>query len=864
MTIEEEIILWAKDRPAWQRAVLRRAALGMPFDTPYYDELARQLCDQADLEADAEFTIEIAQTGSPNERSVRVAAISDIRHVNALTPGVELTFETAGITVVYGDNGSGKSGFARLLKRATKARHEEEILSDVFTDDASSRPRAKLSLLVGDGRHEVAVPDQLSDEAARVHFYDSACGAVYVTDDLEFPYRPAAFRWMDQLVATCDAVRARIDSRLAASATALGGIPTPPDSAQNSDIGHFLVTLSAESAIDRLDELLAKYDTSSAAIENTTAEENRLRSLDPTQERHRLGRNAAKLGRVAEHLDQLSKALGFDALAQIESARVRQRDLVEARAINARSLSSAPLTGTGSSAWRELWASARRFSEKHAYPSIAFPASGDGCCCVLCQQQLNEHARSRFTTFEKFVNDDIVVRAKEAERNFKDLVAQVAAAEAAPSWLQSELDDLAVSHALLSERVRGVLAAYGEVQRDALAFANGDSDALPNAPSLTALADEIAGAVAKSLGDAECLSDPAAIQKMIRTAASTRTTLEFVAQMKVARETIVREVERLKLRRKLETVNKDTSTRPISQKLSELSESGITQLVRDRFESEVGRLRLERVGISKTRVAKGSLLLKPQLVGVRQTAPVRRVFSEGERTVLGLAAFLTEVELDQSGSAVIFDDPVTSLDHVRRARVAARLAELAQSRQVVVFTHDVAFVADLKREAGAEGVSVAERAVSRSRTAERKPGTCAAVHPWKVKDVPARINELRQELDRMRKAVATWDDRQYGDAVAIWAGNLSETWERIFSQEIVGAVLAEGGLEVRPKMVKVLARFSDEDHREFDGSYSRISQWAKRHDKSAAVNYVDPDIAVLDEELCLVEKWFKRVKRYSA
>jgi hypothetical protein len=75
-------------------------------------------------------------------------------------------------------------------------------------------------------------------------------------------------------------------------------------------------------------------------------------------------------------------------------------------------------------------------------------------------------------------------------------------------------------------------------------------------------------------------------------------------------------------------------------------------------------------------------------------------------------------------------------------------------------------------------------------------------------------------------------------------------------------VLAEGGLEVRPLMVKVIARFSDEDHREFDASYSRASQWAKRHDKSAAINYVAPAVDTLDEELRLVESWFNRVKRY--
>ena len=64
-------------------------------------------------------------------------------------------------------------------------------------------------------------------------------------------------------------------------------------------------------------------------------------------------------------------------------------------------------------------------------------------------------------------------------------------------------------------------------------------------------------------------------------------------------------------------------------------------------------------------------------------------------------------------------------------------------------------------------------------------------------------------------------------------------------------------------MVKVMARFSDADHTEFESSYSRVSRWAKRHDKSALVNYVAPDVADLEIELGNVDTWFKRVRGYK-
>ena len=58
-------------------------------------------------------------------------------------------------------------------------------------------------------------------------------------------------------------------------------------------------------------------------------------------------------------------------------------------------------------------------------------------------------------------------------------------------------------------------------------------------------------------------------------------------------------------------------------------------------------------------------------------------------------------------------------------------------------------------------------------------------------------------------------------------------------------------------------RFSNDDEKEFQASYSRVSQWAKRHDKSVLVNYVAPEPQTLEKELDLVDSWFKRVRGYK-
>jgi hypothetical protein len=71
-----------------------------------------------------------------------------------------------------------------------------------------------------------------------------------------------------------------------------------------------------------------------------------------------------------------------------------------------------------------------------------------------------------------------------------------------------------------------------------------------------------------------------------------------------------------------------------------------------------------------------------------------------------------------------------------------------------------------------------------------------------------------------------------------------------------------GTQEVRPRMFRLLSKITESDDTDFQASYGRISQWARRHDKSLAVNYVAPTIEDMQKELEFVKGWLDRVKKY--
>ena len=333
------------------------------------------------------------------------------------------------------------------------------------------------------------------------------------------------------------------------------------------------------------------------------------------------------------------------------------------------------------------------------------PAPVEDERCVLCQQPIEEDAQSRQSAFETFVKgaarkaaEDAARRLEDCRRDLADAQMPVGDIRRLVTLLKTECDRpgeaLAVRHAALTAawRLRALLSGKAEPAAQA---------PVP-AEDLEALRRDTADRARALSGDADSEERQALVSE--HKGLKDRVALAGIAGD--VRAEIERQIEIAGLKKAERTCGTGIK-RLITTKNKELSEKLVTDLLRGRFAREVYKLRIGSMPIElrKVRDRYVQSFFKVALVD-KPDEPIGEILSEGEHRCVALAAFLAELVTSRDYSGIVFDDPMSSLDHKYRRRVAKRLVEEAAHRQVIVFTHDLTFLFDLQREAAAQGQSV--------------------------------------------------------------------------------------------------------------------------------------------------------------
>ena len=289
------------------------------------------------------------------------------------------------------------------------------------------------------------------------------------------------------------------------------------------------------------------------------------------------------------------------------------------------------------------------------------------------------------------------------------------------------------------------------------------------------------------------------------------------------RNAIDHEVERLKLLRTIQKAKEWTNTTTLSRKKGELAEKLITEEFVNRFNAELNALGASQVNVElvKTSVSKGRVLHKLQLRRAAENN-LTDILSDGERRVVSIAAFLADVNRNNSPTPLIFDDPISSLDQSYEEAIVLRLIELSKHKQIIVFTHRLSLLGSIR--SFAKKMSIKHDVVS-IRIADWGTGEPAPI-PLSQCNIKSALNTLiNEQIHSARQASNNGEFDRFDSTLKSICSDFRILLERSIEIDLLCGVVQRYQRPVNSLQVMELAKLNKSDCILLDSLMTKYSQY---------------------------------------
>lgn len=849
MATIDDIIVWVSSLPAWQGDAVRRLlAMGdQPLNAQDYSEILALAKTDLKIAAPPDNLKPVLPvagnfSGVPTTAvAVKLLSIDGVRNVNIIKDGASQPFAESGVTVVYGDNGAGKSGYSRILKLACQARDKDErILSNVFVKAPAGAPTAILKIKQDDKPKDVVWTQGVPADPVltNITVFDGRCARVITDDRNQINYLPYGCDVFQKLAEIVQRVKADLETEIT--------VITP---IQDSAI------VAGTASAKFLESLLetTKEEVIQAATDWTSQDELQLitqeelaRTSDSTKATQEVARLDKVKGRINDAASVVIRLITTctdltNEAIQKALSEVNAAQLAHAVAVAERQTPET-LPGVASTdQWEILYKAAKKYSEEIAYPGQSFPKTDDAVC-VFCQQPLGEEAVARFARFKKFMEDatnTVLVAKRNALKLLREKIEVVTPLTAAP--LDSICDDLGSLDVKVANDLRTYHTAIATRKSAALVLLREGEDPqrsalLPPWPvSVEGALRSVVKTLTQKAADITNAAKPEEYKKLIASITELKSRKALNAR-KVDIYAFVAKIRRnADLRRAADTL----STYEITRQGTVVIKKNLTPELIGAFKTELIALGANRLSISvKPCGDAGETTHEILLEGANTPGRVRisQILSEGEARVIAIAGFLAELQLAPHVNAIVLDDPVSSLDHIFTGKIAERLAREGLKRQVIIFTHNIAFLMELEDA----GMALAKAGTPVSVTVHtlRRDGKSAGITtngvPWHAMKVSRRAQYLEESVHKI-KQYYQGDMVEYNKEAAYVYGLLREAWESCIEEDLFDKVVCRYRNSVQTLRLNGVA-IEDPDIHCVDLHMSKASTWMTGHDKSKALH----------------------------
>jgi len=616
-------------------------------------------------------------TYTPTSKQIELESLSDITGVNRLAKNQTINF-AKDITIIYGENGTGKTGYSRILKTlGFSYDHNNNILTNIF---GPTEPQAATIKFKTNGiAKEFSWNGRNSDpELENISVFNSNCVQISISDRLLI-VSPIGFHLFNLVSEELNELSRLLNEKI-------GLHPIMLTCLENLTIGTpqqiFIAGLSKASTEQKLIEL-STFSTEQEC--ELTAKVMQLANLNKTLLQTEIQNMSTSVLELETLIGKIKTAstqfttLKWQALidlnkeiVELESkTRKGIKDIAEQNGINFYDTEE----------FKSFIKAAEdyiRIIDKPDYPS---PED----ICVYCLQPLEDPARELLTSYHILLNDKTQEKLNVLGKRKADLIWQVTQIETNLTFHQPTFGVDEYQKAVQPKEITVYNENLGELK---LTFTTDkvDKDSTFTFDYQNVLEffigkrDDISSTLdqrAYTLRNLE--GNEIQLKKQIADLRDRKLLSSKVSEVKTA-------IANHKIVNTLSMNAVSFNTTAISRKTSTARQELIQQNFEDIFKKELKSLRKSNLIIDLNfETERGS----SKVIQKISNHVLAEILSEGEQKAIALAEFLTELQLDNIKAPVIFDDPVNSLDHRIIDEVVKRLIELSTLRQVVVFTHSI-------------------------------------------------------------------------------------------------------------------------------------------------------------------------------
>jgi AAA domain len=834
MDIQKNIIDWLKTLKGWQ------------------SELAYRILTQKIEEADISYILAMVKSNanfeakefphflnSKNEKQIKLLSIESIHNIERLAPRNPLKFQKdKNLVVVYGSNGSGKSGYTKIIKKISGKPRAINLKSNVFSPNPSGKCVIKYSIDGLEQEVEWKINSNQITDLRTIDVFDTTIGNSYIDDANTVTHTPRFVKIFTALTHYYSKIQEKLEVEKLKLTKVLSNIPNEYVTTESAKLYNSLKK-------EHTEQQLAKILIWNEEQEKTRLDiENRLKEKDPVKSAVDLRKRKLEVDKIIKEISEAYLQVNIDAVKEIKALKA---DAIAKRKISQESVkiiaNKSELQGVGSQVWRSLWEAARVFSIQEAYKNVSYPNIHNEAKCLLCHQLLNDDAKQRLSSFENFVKSKVENEATQAEKIYSERISKLPVSAGKDVILTK-----CIAANLNADWSNCLVDIWKQIEiasnsiKQNIDYKIDEKYIKDNVVILNSIS------VTYEISAAQFELDA----KQFDRAKASKDLLELNVQKWCSeqKEHILKELERLKKVADFDGWISQCNTRSITAKASEIAETAITEEYVKRFNSELSFLKASKIKVDlvKEKATKGTVTHSLKLKGINGYKP-SEILSEGEHRIIALASFLADVTGGNNNNPFVFDDPISSLDQQFEEKTVERLIELSHTRQVIVFTHRLSLLGQLNEKCNSNAIQIIG-----IRNENWGSGEIGDTPLFAKKTIPA-LNNIKNE--RIAKAIKIFNEQgseayyPYGKALC---SDIRILVERIVELDFLADVIQRYRRAVNT-MGKVhhLAKIKKEDCELVNDFMTRYSCY--EHSQPAETPIEIPEPAEIEKDVDNLLKW---------